>query len=116
MGITAEKLGAMYKVTRAEVDEYALSSQTRARLGKFLPNFTEIWGLSATNGGYFDNEIVPITVNTRKGPAQFQKDEHPRETTIEQLSSLKPVFQKDGLVTAGNASVCLFLLFLLFHF
>jgi acetyl-CoA acyltransferase 2 len=93
MGITAEKLGAMYKVTRQEVDDFALSSQTRARL--------------AANGGYFKSEICPVQIKTKKGPASFEIDEHPRETTVESLQKLKPVFQKDGLVTAGNASgVC----------
>lgn len=90
MALTAEKLGAKYKLTRRDVDEFALSSQTRWRL--------------AANGGYFDNEIVPITIKGRKGETSFDRDEYPRETSMGSLSELKPLFQKDGLVTAGNAS------------
>ena len=101
MGLTAEKLGSMYKLSRQEVDEFALRSQTRWKL--------------ANNAGYFKNEIVPIALKTKKGEQQFLVDEHPRPTTIEMLTKLAPVFQKDGLVTAGNASVCLnlFLSFLI---
>lgn len=90
MGLTAEKLGEMYNLTRAECDEFALRSQTRWRL--------------ANNAGYFKNEITPITLKTRKGEEQFAVDEHPRETTIETLTKLPTVFKKDGLVTAGSAS------------
>jgi len=90
MGLTAEKLGEMYKLTRNECDEFALRSQTRWRL--------------ANNAGYFKNEITPIAIKTRKGDVQFAVDEHPRETTIETLAKLPPVFKKDGLVTAGSAS------------
>uniref|UniRef100_A0A914BUD8 Mitochondrial 3-ketoacyl-coa thiolase n=1 Tax=Acrobeloides nanus TaxID=290746 RepID=A0A914BUD8_9BILA len=90
MGITAEKLGAQYKLTRKEVDEFALRSQTRWRL--------------SNNNGYFKNEITPIKIKGKKGEVSFEVDEHPRDTTIEILSGLKPVFQEGGLVTAGNAS------------
>lgn len=93
MAQTAEKLGAQYKITRADVDEFALKSQTR-------------WHL-ANNNGLFKEEITPITIKTKKGEVVFETDEHPRATTIESLQKLVPVFQKDGLVTAGNASgVC----------
>uniref|UniRef100_A0AC34PUT0 Uncharacterized protein n=1 Tax=Panagrolaimus sp. JU765 TaxID=591449 RepID=A0AC34PUT0_9BILA len=90
MAMTAEKLGEMYKLTRKDCDEFALRSQTRWRL--------------ANNAGYFKNEIVPVAVKTKKGDQEFAVDEHPRETTIENLTKLPPVFKKDGLVTAGNAS------------
>jgi len=90
MGITAEKLGAKYKLSRQDVDEFAHSSQTRWRL--------------ANNGGYFKAEIVPITLKSKKGEVVFDADEHPRETTVEALMKLPSVFQKDGLVSAGNAS------------
>ncbi|KAK0398721.1 hypothetical protein QR680_002723 [Steinernema hermaphroditum] len=90
MGLTAEKLGAQYKVTRQEVDEFAHKSQQRWRL--------------ANNAGYFKAEIQPITQKTKKGEVVFDTDEHPRETTPEGLAKLPPVFQKDGVVTAGNAS------------
>ena len=96
MALTAEKLGEMYKLSRHDVDEFALRSQTRWRL--------------ANNAGYFKSEIVPITLKSKKGDQQFLVDEHPRETTIETLTKLAPVFQKEGLVTAGNASVYFFIL------
>jgi acetyl-CoA acyltransferase 2 len=94
MGVTAENLGAKYGVSRQEADEFALRSQTRWRL--------------ANNAGYFKAETAPITVKGRGGKEEvFDTDEHPRETTLESLASLKPVFKKDGLVTAGSASgVC----------
>ncbi|CAI4222290.1 unnamed protein product [Auanema sp. JU1783] len=90
MGQTAEKLGAQYKVTRADADEFALRSQT-------------LWKKS-NEAGIYKNEIVPITLKGRKGEEIFEVDEHPRPTTVESLAKLKPVFQKDGLVNAGNAS------------
>ncbi|KAF1760124.1 hypothetical protein GCK72_008370 [Caenorhabditis remanei] len=90
MGQTAEKLGAQYKVTRQEADEFALRSQT-------------LWK-KAQEAGIYKNEIVGITVKGRKGEENFDVDEHPRPTTTESLAKLKPVFQKDGLVNAGNAS------------
>ncbi|KAH7700102.1 acetyl-Coenzyme A acyltransferase 2-like protein [Aphelenchoides avenae] len=90
MGITAENLGAKYNVTRKDADEFALSSQNRWRL--------------ANNAGYFKAEIEPIKVKGRKGEESFEVDEHPREVTIENLAKLPPVFKKEGLVTAGNAS------------
>lgn len=90
MALTAEKLGEMYKITRNEVDEYANKSQLR-------------WSL-ANNSGIFKDEITPMTIKGKKGDVNFEVDEHPRITTIEKLLSLQPVFQKNGLVTAGNAS------------
>lgn len=59
----------------------------------------------ANNAGYFKAEIAPITIKTKKGDTVFDTDEHPRESTIEDFAKLAPVFQKDGLVTAGTASV-----------
>lgn len=90
MGQTAEKLGAQYKVTRAEADEFALRSQT-------------LWK-KANDAGIYKNEISPLTLKGRKGEETFDVDEHPRITSLENLAKLKPVFQKDGLVNAGNAS------------
>ncbi|RKP40219.1 Thiolase, N-terminal domain-containing protein [Dimargaris cristalligena] len=94
MGITAEKLGAQYGITRADCDAYALTSQQR-------------WA-AAHEQGVFDAEIAPVTVNTRKrGVTEaFTTDEHPRpQTTLESLQKLASVFVKDtGLVSAGNAS------------
>uniref|UniRef100_A0A915E9V9 Mitochondrial 3-ketoacyl-coa thiolase n=1 Tax=Ditylenchus dipsaci TaxID=166011 RepID=A0A915E9V9_9BILA len=93
MGITAENLGEKYQITREESDEYALKSQTRWRL--------------ANNAGYFKGEIEPIHIKSKKGEVIFEMDQHPRETTLEELGKLKAVFKKDGLVTPGNASgVC----------
>jgi acetyl-CoA acyltransferase 2 len=90
MGMTAEKLGELYGVTREECDEFADKSQTRYRLAK--------------NAGYFDAEIEPITLKTKKGEELYSLDEHPRETNMESLAKLSPVFKKNGLVTPGNAS------------
>ncbi|KAF7639938.1 hypothetical protein Mgra_00000379 [Meloidogyne graminicola] len=94
MGITAENLGEKYKITRQECDEYAVKSQQRWRL--------------ANNAGYFKSEIEPIKLKGKKGEEiLFEIDEHPREVTLEQVAKLPPVFKKNGLVNAGNASgVC----------
>jgi len=90
MGITAEKLGEKYKVSRKDADDLALASQMNWR--------------KANDAGYFKNEIVPVEVQTKKGKTSVTVDEPPRETSAETLAKLKPVFKKDGLVTAGNAS------------
>lgn len=90
MAMTAEKLGEQFGLTRAEVDEVALASQER-------------WQ-AAHEAGRFNDEIVPVTLKTRKGDVVFNVDEHPRKTTMETLAKLAPVFKKDGFVTAGNAS------------
>ena len=87
---TAENVAARYGVTRRAQDEYACLSQQRAA--------------DAIEAGRFAEEIVPIQVKTRKGTVVVDTDEHPRRTTIEDLSKLKPAFMKDGTVTAGNAS------------
>ena len=93
MGITAENLQEMYGIERSASDEFAYNSQMRAKF--------------AIENGYFKDEIVPVTIpGTRKTPdIVFDVDEHPRpQTTLEGLAGLKPVFKKDGTVTAGNAS------------
>jgi acetyl-CoA acyltransferase 2 len=91
MAQTAEKLGDKYGVTREAADEIAYQSQQRAK--------------KAWDSGWFDAEIAPVTVKTRKGETQFASDEHMRpDTTREALAALKPYFRKDGFVTAGNAS------------
>ncbi len=92
MAETAEHLAEKYKLTRKEVDEVALASQQRAK--------------QAWDDCVFGEEVVPIPVKGKKGePVEFRTDEHMRpNTTLEVLLSLKPYFQKDGLVTAGNAS------------
>src|SRR5437868_3470456 len=91
MAITAENLAEQYQITREAADEYALTSQRR-------------WA-AANEAGRFRDEIAPVEVKSKKGPAQFTVDEHPRpQTTMEVLAKLQPVFKKDGVVTAGNAS------------
>ena len=91
MAITAENLAVKYNITREEADAYALSSQQR-------------WA-AANEKGVFKDEIAPLEVKSKKGAVQFAVDEHPRpQTTLETLAKLPPVFKKDGVVTAGNAS------------
>jgi len=91
MAVTAENLAEQYGITRQQCDEYALGSQQR-------------WA-AANEAGRFKSEIVPVEVPSKKGPVSFAVDEHPRpQSTIEALAKLAPVFKKDGVVTAGNAS------------
>jgi len=93
MGDTAENLGKQYGVTRADADAYALSSQQRAK--------------SAWDAGAFRQEVIPVAVrNPKTGTTtEWVADEHMRpDSTAEGLAKLPPVFRKDGLVTAGNAS------------
>jgi acetyl-CoA C-acetyltransferase len=90
MGITAENVAAEGGISRADQDAFALESQTRAA--------------RAIAEGRFVDQIVPIEIASRKGPATFSLDEHPKATTAEALAGLRPAFQKDGTVTAGNAS------------
>jgi acetyl-CoA C-acetyltransferase len=90
MGYTAENLAELYDISRDEQDEFALRSQELAR--------------HAMETGRFDKEIVPYDVTLRKGINRFDKDEHPRSTSLESLNSLKPVFKENGTVTAGNSS------------
>ncbi|MCS6915660.1 MAG: acetyl-CoA C-acetyltransferase [Myxococcales bacterium] len=91
MAITAENLAHKYDISRAACDEYALRSQRS-------------WA-AAQEAGRFREEIVPLKVAGKKGTIEFAVDEHPRpQTTAEALAALPPVFKKDGVVTAGNAS------------
>ncbi len=91
MGITAENIAEQWKLTREEQDAFAFESQNRAA--------------RAIAEGAFKNEIVPVKIPQRKGdPIIFDTDEHPRQTTLEKMASLRPAFKKDGTVTAGNAS------------
>ncbi|XP_038053019.1 3-ketoacyl-CoA thiolase, mitochondrial-like [Patiria miniata] len=90
MGMTAEKLGAQYGVTREDCDQFALLSQQRWK--------------KANDEGRFKDEMAPIEMKSKKGVQVMDTDEHPREATLEALAKLPPVFQKNGLVSAGNAS------------
>ena len=91
MGITAENVAEKYQVTRDEQDKFALRSQEKA--------------LAAQKNNKFKEEIVKIKIKSKNAQIDFEKDEHPRENiNIDALSRLKPVFKKDGTVTAGNAS------------
>jgi 3-oxoadipyl-CoA thiolase len=88
---TAENVAADFRIARADQDAMAFRSQTRA--------------LAAQKNGTFDIEIVPVTIPSKKGDAVVvDRDEHPRETSLEALAKLKPVVRPDGTVTAGNAS------------
>ncbi len=91
MGVTAENVAQKFQVTRKDQDKFAFDSQTKA--------------LKAQKENKFDDEILPFTIELQKGSSVFNKDEHPRKgISIEALQRLKTVFQKDGTVTAGNAS------------
>jgi acetyl-CoA acyltransferase 2 len=91
MAMTAENLAERYGITREEVDEYAARSQRLAH--------------QAWEEKRFEKEIVPVSIQTRKGETLFQRDEHLRpETTVESLAKLRCYFKESGTVTAGNAS------------
>ncbi len=90
MGLTSENIAEKYGITRKEQDELALMSNQRAS--------------AAIKDGIFKEEIVPVEVREKKEVKPFDTDEHPRETSMELLAKLPPVFKKDGAVTAGNAS------------
>ena len=91
MGETAERLAEKYQISREEQDEVAARSHTNA--------------LKAIDEGRFKEEIIPVTIRTRKGETVIDTDEHPRrDISRETLARLKPVFRKEGTVTAGNAS------------
>lgn len=91
MGITAENVAAKWGISREEQDALAVESQTRAA--------------RAIEAGYFKDQIVPVEVRVKRDTVAFDTDEHVRaNTTMESLAKLRPVFQKDGSVTAGNAS------------
>lgn len=92
MGISNELCSERYQVTREDQDRYAEQSYRRT--------------LAAMAAGKFKDEIVPVPIPSRKGePVLFSQDECPRETSLEALAKMKPAFKKDGLTTAGNASV-----------
>ena len=91
MGITAENISERYQISRDMQDEFALTSQKRAK--------------KARDQGLFKEQIKPIEIKTRKGISIFDTDEHLKpDTTLETLSSLRAAFKKEGSVTAGNAS------------
>jgi acetyl-CoA C-acetyltransferase len=91
MGETAEVLAEQYKISREEQDEFALTSQTRAA--------------RAIAAGRFDDEIVPVTIESKKGSTTFSRDEHPfADASLEKLAKLAPVFSKTGTISAGNSS------------
>ncbi|SDY79390.1 3-oxoadipyl-CoA thiolase [Acinetobacter kyonggiensis] len=88
---TAENVAAQFNINRADQDQFALSSQQRTA--------------DAQARGFFEQEIIPVSIPQRKGePVVISQDEHPRATTLEALTKLKPVVKADGTVTAGNAS------------
>ncbi len=90
MGVTAENLAKMYKITRREQDELALLSHQRA---------------CRAIKDKFNDEIIPVEIKTKNGSVLFDTDEHPKpNTSLEALAKLPPVFDKEGTVTAGNAS------------
>ncbi len=91
MGVTAENVATKWQISRADQDALAVESHRRAA--------------QAVAKGHFKEQIVPIEVKTKAGPAAFETDEHIRgDTTVGTMAKLKPVFDKNGTVTAGNAS------------
>lgn len=93
MGEIADNLAAEYKISRQDQDEFSYKSQKKTA--------------SAIKGGKFKDEIIPVEIKDKRGNvvSVFDTDEHPREdTTIEKLAALRPVFKKDGTITAGNSS------------
>jgi acetyl-CoA C-acetyltransferase len=90
MGVTAENVAAEHDISREAQDAFALESQTRAA--------------QAIESGHFKEQIVPIDVKVRRETVSFDTDEHPKATSAEALAGLRPAFQKNGSVTAGNAS------------
>ena len=90
MGVTAENVAREHDITRQMQDEFAAESQRRAA--------------AAIAAGHFKDQIVPVPVKVRRDMVDFVTDEHPKPTTTEILAGLRAVFEKDGSVTAGNAS------------
>ncbi len=90
MGVTAENVAREHDISRADQDGFALTSQQRAR--------------AAIDAGYFESQITPVQVKVKRDMVDFAVDEHPKDTNLDQLGGLRTVFQKDGTVTAGNAS------------
>jgi acetyl-CoA C-acetyltransferase len=91
MGNTAENVARQYQITRSQQDEFSVGSQNKAE--------------AAQKAGKFKDEIVPVTVKSRKGDIIVSEDEYPRHgATLDAMAKLKPAFEKDGTVTAGSAS------------
>jgi acetyl-CoA C-acetyltransferase len=91
MGLTAENIAELYKISRQDQDELGVMSHQRAK--------------TAIAQGLFKDEIIPVNIPQRKGdPKIFDTDERPMETSLEKMAKLRPAFKKDGSVTAGNAS------------
>ena len=90
MGVTAENVARKHEITRADQDHFALTSQDRAT--------------AAIDAGLFEQQITPIDIKIKREMVAFARDEHPKATTADALSALRPVFEKEGTVTAGNAS------------
>jgi acetyl-CoA C-acetyltransferase len=91
MGVTAENVAKKYDISRQQQDEFACASQNKAEV--------------AQKAGKFADEIVPFTIKSKKGDTVVDADEYPRHgTTLEMLAGLRPAFDKEGTVTAGNAS------------
>ncbi len=90
MGVTAENIVAKYGISREEQDELAVLSHNRA--------------LAAIQNGTFKDEIAEVLIKSRRGDTTVDTDERPMETNMEKMAKLRPVFKKDGSVTAGNAS------------
>ncbi|MGB7319637.1 MAG: acetyl-CoA C-acyltransferase, partial [Planktotalea sp.] len=90
MGVTAENVAAEHDISREAQDAFAMESQIRAA--------------NAIAKGYFESQITPVQVKVRRDMVDFTVDEHPKATSNEALAGLRTVFQKDGTVTAGNAS------------
>ncbi|MGE4014045.1 MAG: acetyl-CoA C-acyltransferase, partial [Alphaproteobacteria bacterium] len=91
MGNTAENVAQRWQITREEQDKFAVASQNKAE--------------AAQKAGRFKDEIAPVTIKTRKGDVVVDTDEHPKHgTTLDSIKGLRPAFQKDGTVTAANAS------------
>jgi len=90
MGVTAENIAAKFGINRGEQDEFAADSQAKY--------------FAALRSGKFEAEITPVEIKRGKETVLFKVDEHPRDTSAEQIAGLKPAFKKDGTVTAANAS------------
>jgi acetyl-CoA C-acetyltransferase len=91
MGTTAENVAKQFQITRAQQDEFAMKSQNKAE--------------AAQAAGKFKDEIVPVTIKSRKGDVVVDTDEYPKKgVTLESLTKLRPAFDKEGTVTAGSAS------------
>ena len=90
MGVTAENIAVKYGLSRREQDEFAAESQAKY--------------FAALRAGKFEAEIIPVEIKRGRETVEFKVDEHPRETSVDQIAGLKAVFKKDGTVTAANAS------------